>query len=183
MRNISSFYGDYCVVGRGWAGDINEIDDPQAEIPWYVLDTSHNHDPGNSYYIDIQSGVAADMVTDYSKEISQDKIPDNKFLVTILEFLPYSCFEEGTWTIKNALRTTKKNPGWIVVLSRGDIINLAFTRMQELGLDPVIEPYTQKKHFPGWYVKRMSPDYDILDTDIITEEDNMSRLYAYLGDE
>ena len=92
MRNITSFYGDYCVVGRGWAGDINEIGNPEAEIPWYVLDMSHGHDPGNSYYIDIQRGVAADMVVDYSKEITDDKIPDNKFLVTILEFLPGFCF-------------------------------------------------------------------------------------------
>jgi hypothetical protein len=179
MRNISSFYGNWCIVGRGWAGNKKDIGDPEAEIPWYVLDMSHGHNPGNTYYIDIEQGVAADMVIDYSQKIANDKIPDDKFLVTILEFLPTSCFEEGTWTLRNALRTTKLN-GWIEVLTGGNTLNLVFQKMKEIGLNPVIDSFNQTRYTPGWYVKRIQPEFDIEDTGMFAEDIEIDRVYAHL---
>jgi hypothetical protein len=112
-REITSFTGNKCVVGRGWAPACNESgasssagSDRMArltarlvylDIPWYLTSNDEHHDPATTYYIDINKRCAADLVHDISKPIPQTL--QQRFDFLLLEYIPLKTLMDGqTWT-------------------------------------------------------------------------------------
>ena len=109
-RDITSFSGTTCVVGRNWASQYKiKGDRIKFSAPaWYQYDPDPHHSPGTSYYIDIAERCAADLVADFGKPLSPALIPDGRFDLLILEFLPTSLLtEQGCSTYTNAKRILK----------------------------------------------------------------------------
>ena len=119
-----------CYVGRGWQ-------DSGDEPSWYLNFTMKPVRSQNRfYYIDYREDFDPDCVADLTKKIDPEDFGTDLFAVVVLEFLPTSCFDPGTYTIANATMMAKKG-GLIMVMSSQDTANVAAQRMREAGLSDV----------------------------------------------
>jgi hypothetical protein len=107
-RNITSFSGNTCIVGRGWAPAYRRSGSGlKFEVPsWYMFSGDRYHSPAISYYIDNIRTCAADLVTDFGDLLPPEVVPDKRFSLVILEFLPVTLFDKGKFALSNAARIT-----------------------------------------------------------------------------
>lgn len=135
-RKIGAFNGNTCIVGRGWAESYVLKDNKpvfSGERSWYRFHDKEHHDPGKSYYIDVERHNAADLITDFGNLLSPELIPNGRFERVILEFLPFPLFKRGRFALENAVRITA-HAGTVEVHSTIDVLGDISGQMNDYGL-------------------------------------------------
>ncbi|MFL6676396.1 MAG: hypothetical protein ACJ8LG_24285 [Massilia sp.] len=133
-RAITSFSGNTCIVGRGWAPEYRHSGNGlKFEAPsWYMFSGDKYHSPAISYYIDNVRTCAADLVTDFGALLPPEVVPDKRFSLVILEFLPVALFQKGKFALSNAARITSDD-GAIEVHSGESTLRDVAVLLGELG--------------------------------------------------
>lgn len=155
-RKIGAFKGNTCIVGRGWAESYTlKKKRPvfSGDRTWYRFYDEERHDPGKSYYIDKERHCAADLVCDFGQLLSPEVIPNGRFDLVILEFLPVYLFDRGRFALANAIRIMAEG-GTVEVHSEAGILRDVSGQMTDYGLTCEMGKDINKDWVDGEYVRQ-----------------------------
>ena len=93
------------------------------------------------------------MVVDFSKPLGPEVIPDGRFDLVILEFLPTSLFNGEHSTLANAARITRSG-GSVEIHSGQDILRTLGAVMPQLGFDCTLGQHIRNTRWSGDMIRK-----------------------------